>query len=513
MKKKIKYLLFIVLCNLFITKVYAASASIKASASSSKVQVGDTVTIKVNVSSGTNLGSWGFNVGYNSKVFSLVSSTLENNLTSLGVVSNASTKNKEYTLKFKAKESGSGTFSINNAEIWSLDEEQLSPSISNATVTVVSNSSSSNASSNSNKSSNNTSNKDDDKKKSANNYLSSLEVDGYKLSPSFNKNTTKYNISVPNDVNEVKISGKADDKEAAVSGLGKHDVKEGKNRIDITVTAENGNKKTYTINVTVKDKEPVVVKIGDDEYTVMRSSDGLKIPNSYDEITITINDTEVPAYKSSLTNYTLVGLTDKNGKSALYIYNDNRYELYNEYKFNGVTLYIKQPDEDKMIKNTKEDKIKINDEEVVAYILEGNSYPLIYGMNIETGEENWYTYDESEKTLQKFVIGNKNSADYDKGSKKGSNLLSFNNVGDKYKLLSYILGGISSILIIFLFIGSLKISKLNRKEIVKESDKSFFDKIDESNDNNSADNKEVVKEDNKVEIKDEIKEDKKETEN
>ena len=146
MKKKIKYLLFIVLCNLFITKVYAASASIKASASSSKVQVGDTVTIKVNVSSGTNLGSWGFNVGYNSKVFSLVSSTLENNLTSLGVVSNASTKNKEYTLKFKAKESGSGTFSINNAEIWSLDEEQLSPSISNATVTVVSNSSSSNTS-------------------------------------------------------------------------------------------------------------------------------------------------------------------------------------------------------------------------------------------------------------------------------------------------------------------------------------------------------------------------------
>lgn len=494
MRRKIKYLLLIILCNLFITKVYAASASIKASASSSKVQIGDTVTVKVNVSSGSNLGTWEFNVGYDSKVFSFVSSTLENDLTSLGVVNNANTKNKEYTLKFKAKAAGTGKFTINNAEVWLLDEEHINPSISNATVTVESNSNSS--SNNSNKSSNNTSNKTEDKKKSANNYLSKLEVDGYKISPSFNKNTTKYNISVPNDVSKVKISAKAEDSDASISGTGEHEVKEGTNKIEVIVTAENGNKKTYTINVTVKDKDPIVVKINDEEYIVMRSSDGLKIPNSYDNTTITINDTEIPAYKSSLTGYTLVGLTDKDGKNALYIYSDNKYTLYNEYKFSGVSLYIKKPPEDKMIKGIEEKSIKIDDEDILAYAIEGNSYPLLYGMNIETGEENWYTYDSSENTLQKFIVGNTNSAESDTNKKSNSKLLSFNMAGDKYKLLAFILGGVSTILIVFLFIGSVKISKLSKNNIDNDSN-DFFKEVDKIN--SLKEDEKELKQDEKVE--------------
>ena len=452
MKKKIKYLLFIVVCNLFVINVYAASASIKVSSSSSRVQVGDTITVKVTLSSGSALGAWQFSVGYDSSVLKFSSSNMENGLTSAGVVSSTNVKNKEYTLKFKAKAAGTGKISVSNATVFALDDSQLSTSISNATVTVVSAASSNSNKSNSNSSSNSNSNT----KKSANNYLSSLKVDGYSISPKFNKSTTKYNVSVPNDVRKVKISGTADDKGASVSGLGEKSLKEGKNEFDIVVTAENGNKKTYILTVTVQDKDPVVVKVNDEEYTVMHNSEGLKIPDSYSKTTVTINNTELPAYKSGLTGYTLVGLTDKNGKSNLYIYADNTYTLYNEYKFSGISLFIKEPSV--MLKDLKEIELTIDDEVVKAYKLDDNTYPIIYGMNIETGEENWYTYDDSEKTLQKFVSGNK------KGTKTSAIAQDITST-DKYKALSLMMCGVSGILTMFLILSAIKISKQKRPEI------------------------------------------------
>ena len=449
MKKKIKYLLFIVVCNIFCLNVYAASsASLKVSPSSSKVQVGDTITVTVSVSSKQALGAWQFNVGYNSSVLTYVSSNMENGLTSLGYVSNTSTKTKTYTLKFKAKAAGTGNITINNATVYALDDSLCTNSISNTSITVVSPKSSN---SNTNNKSNSNSNKNTkETKKSTNNYLSNLSVDGYKISPKFNKSTTKYNISVPNNIRKVKITATKEDKNASVSGAGEKNLKEGKNKFEIVVTAENGNKKTYTLNVTVQDKDPVVVTVDGQEYTVMQSSEGLTVPESYSQTTVTINDTVLPAYKSGLTGFTLVGLTDKNGKSNLFVYADNKYTLYNEFKFNGLSIYIKEPSV--MVKGAKKTKITLDDEEITAYTIEGNSYPLIYGMNVESGEENWYTYDSSEKTLQKFIIGNKNSA---KGVSIAQNITS----NDKYKALSYMMCGISGILTLFLILSAVKISK------------------------------------------------------
>ena len=166
--KKIKYLLFIILCNIFMMNVYAASATIKAVPSASKVQVGQTFTVTVSVSSSKALGSWQFNVGYDSNVFQYVSSNMESGLSSVGFVSNSGTKNKTYKLTFKAKKEGTGSISVNNAEVYSFDEETLSTSRASTTITVENPAPKSNT--NSNKTSN--SNKNDDR--SADNYLSSL---------------------------------------------------------------------------------------------------------------------------------------------------------------------------------------------------------------------------------------------------------------------------------------------------------------------------------------------------
>ena len=460
MIKKLKYLLFIIICNLFIVNVYAASSTITAESSSSKVQVGDTVTVTVTVSSSSILGAWQFNVGYDSSIFTYVSSTMENGLSSAGVVSNTSTKNKSYTLKFKAIKAGTGKITINNAEVYALDDSFLTPSVSSASITVISSNSNSNSNKTSNSNSNSNSNKSDDK--SANNSLSSLSIDNYDISPKFSKNTTKYSVSVPNDVKKVKINAKADDSKASVSGTGEKSLKEGTNKFEIVVKAENGNKKTYVVNVIVKEQNPLTVKIDGKEYTVVQKKDDLDAPNNYKDTTVTIEERKIPAFVNDTTKFTLVGLTDKDGNTGLYIYSDDKYTLYNEYKFSGITLYLKEPSDNEKVDKAKEIKIKINDEEINAYAIDSNTYPLLYGMNIGTGEYNWYTYDESENTIQKFVVGNKNGAD-------GVNVISNEGikekVSDKFKNISFILVGITGIVTLFLLIAGIKISKQNKTEI------------------------------------------------
>lgn len=452
MKRKIKYLLFIIFCNIFIVNVYATS--INASASKSQIQEGQTVKVNITVSSEETLGSWGFSVGYDSSVLQYVSSDLESGLTSVGV-GNGSMKNKTYTLTFKGKKSGTGSVSISSPWVYSWAEKTMKVSTKGASIKVTSASSSSS----SNTKSNTTSNKS--KNESANNNLSSLSIEKYDLNPKFDKNTTNYDVSVPNEVREIKVNAKAEDSKASVSGTGNIKLNEGKNKVSVVVKAENGNRKTYTINVNVKDKNPIIINVDGEDYTVVQKKEELNSPNNYKETTTTINGMEVPALTSDITNFTLVGLTDKNGKTNLYIYSDDNYKLYNEYKFAGISLYLKEPSKDKMIDKLEEIEITVDDNKIKAYKLEDNIYPLLYGINLDSGEENWYTYEESENTLQKFEVGGKN------GSGDVKLATSVASGTDKFKNLSIILGGISGILFIFLIIAGIRLS-MRKKDVVED---------------------------------------------
>ena len=93
---------------------------------------------------------------------------------------------------------------------------------------------------------------------SSNNYLESLEVEGYELD--FDKNTNEYKITVKNDVNSLDISAIAEDYRARVEITGNNDFKEGENVVTITVTAENGNTREYKLVVEKEEKKAVVVE-------------------------------------------------------------------------------------------------------------------------------------------------------------------------------------------------------------------------------------------------------------
>ena len=86
--------------------------------------------------------------------------------------------------------------------------------------------------------------------KSGNYYLKSLNIDGYNLNPEFNRQNSNYTIyTKDNSINTFYVTAEPDNENAKVEGLGKVTISEEQRLINVTVTAENGNVKVYTINV------------------------------------------------------------------------------------------------------------------------------------------------------------------------------------------------------------------------------------------------------------------------
>lgn len=98
--------------------------------------------------------------------------------------------------------------------------------------------------------------------KSSNNNLSNIVISGHEIE--FDKDTLEYNIEVDSDVNELDISALVEDYRAWAKIEGNEDFKTGKNVVTVKVYAEDGSTKTYTINVTKKEKVNVPVKVDTD---------------------------------------------------------------------------------------------------------------------------------------------------------------------------------------------------------------------------------------------------------
>ena len=188
---------------------------------------------------------------------------------------------------------------------------------------------------------------------------------------------------------------------------------------------------------------------------------------------ITIGEEQVDGYFSETTNYSLVALTDADGETRLFKYNDGEYTLYKEYTFNGITLeYIDK----KLDGEVKKSSFTYNDEVIPAYQnvkldilkntyamedndIKGNQFYLFYGINLETQKEELYQYDAKEKTVQRF----------------NTELLNlYKERSDKYYLyllISILLLGFNIILFSIISISSNKKKKKKEKEKAKENKK------------------------------------------
>lgn len=86
-----------------------------------------------------------------------------------------------------------------------------------------------------------------EKLESSDNTLKSLTLNEGELEPVFSNDVTNYELTL--DKEEVTISAVANDSNAKVTGIGTKSLEYGKNEFTIVVTAENGNSKSYLINI------------------------------------------------------------------------------------------------------------------------------------------------------------------------------------------------------------------------------------------------------------------------
>ena len=397
MKKAVKYLSLII-CTFIISINYVKAASYDVTVTSKTVTVGNSVTLTIK---GNDLAGRFDLSSSNSSVASLSKNSLfiDNNSTSITIT---------------AKSVGTATITIIPTDVTAYDNNTIT---GNKTITItVKDKPTSNPSTGGNNSGT-TTNTTPTKKKSTNNYLSSLTIEGYTLDKEFKKEETEYSIMVENDVNKIKINAQLDDSSAKVTGIGEVEVKEGINKLEIKVTAENGSTRIYTLNVTVKELNPIEVTINKKKYTIIRKEGELEPPENYEKSSIKIGEEEVLCYINKNTKNIIIGLTDEKGVSKFYSYNKEtkEYTLYNGYNIGGMKINILEMPEELIPKGYIKVSFNYNNNKLDGYQyikknqtyaaddkIKGSDFYLIYGINENTGEKALYVYDKLEGTIQRF---------------------------------------------------------------------------------------------------------------
>lgn len=91
---------------------------------------------------------------------------------------------------------------------------------------------------------------------SPNNKLSTLGVDGFTLSPSFDRDTESYDVSVNSSVSSVVLRASAVDSTAQIRGAGTVSLNASVTEVKVDVTAQNGTVRTYTVRITKSEGGP-----------------------------------------------------------------------------------------------------------------------------------------------------------------------------------------------------------------------------------------------------------------
>lgn len=423
--KKIKYLVSLLIIPLLLIPmvVNASDAKIKISSSESKLKVGNIIPVNVTITSNTSIGYYEYTLDYNSKALKLMNS----NSYVVDSPNDNSTKKVSKDFKFKVLKDSNTKVSVRSYSITSFKgSKNISTSVEPLSLSGSSNSSS-----------------------SSEVYLKSLSIDGAKLDPEFNKNTTEYKLILDNDISKITINAKANESDYDIDGTGEFEIAS-KDKFEVTVSDEDGNSKTYTLKMDKTKAKEIKVKVDGKDYLLISDANSYKdIPNGFSSKKIKINDEEINALYNEKTEQTLVVLKDEDGNLGLFLYDEkeNTYSKYEVITFEKVSFI--PITYNKVKTGYKKDVVKINDVDVNCIKLNANGdYALIYGMNAENGDKGWYSYDIVNNTIQKY---NKEIDDYYKEKENNT------------RKLIYILAGTSIFFGILVIILAIKFSNKKRR--------------------------------------------------
>lgn len=420
-RKLLSFFIVFIMCISFGTIDSKAAASVSISLSSGSVSIGGSVSATVTVS-GSDISAYDIYVSYDSSVLQFNSGSGSAQVNGGGgTVRIVGTGAGSVTLSFTAVGNGNCYISTSGSECYDINYNQIDISHAGASVTVATSSNNNNNNNNNNSSNNNNDNNTEDSTteeddRSSNCDLKDLQISPGTLEPAFSPATTSYFVQVDEDVTSMVVSAVAEDENATTSVRGAGLIELGENTVTITVTAENGAVKVYTLSVAAGEVlGDAKTTINGVEYSFVQSSNGLEYPEGYKEITTEYKDWEVLAFESPNKKIILVCLEAENedGEESVqewFIYNKDKesFTPYREYssEFNRYVI-IEAPEGVSIPDGFEKTELDVGGigEKVVVYksndIKDKNIY-LVYAINI-AGDEGFYWYDAKEKTFLRFA--------------------------------------------------------------------------------------------------------------
>lgn len=180
--------------------------------------------------------------------------------------------------------------------------------------------------------------------KSTENNLNSLQVSPGSLSPAFSAGKTSYSMMVEETVTKITVSAVPVDAKATVSLNGvQNNLKPGDNTVKITVKAENGATKVYSILVTraqgptpspTPSPEPLpLMTYRDRELVILNFDDTTTVLEGFTVTTAKYMGVDIPVIKTVLPNQTILLLV------SLLTDEGQRYFIYDEVN-SSVMPYI-----------------------------------------------------------------------------------------------------------------------------------------------------------------------------
>ena len=224
---------------------------------------------------------------------------------------------------------------------------------------------------------------------STNANLKSLTSSDGTITPTFDKDTTEYTLTVPYEVEDANINAVAENNAANIQISGNTGLAVGNNTATILVTAENGNIKTYEIVITrqpssnnylssLEITDNKGTSYGDDPFNKLKMTYNITVDNDIDKITIsaqaedsatTVKGTGTKDLKVGSNSFTIESIS-ANGTPRNYIINVERSKNSNT-KLSSLSIddQVLVPDFDPdvfsyslNINDSNIDKVKINAE-------------------------------------------------------------------------------------------------------------------------------------------------------
>ncbi|WP_352397857.1 cadherin-like beta sandwich domain-containing protein [[Clostridium] aminophilum] len=387
-------------------RITAWASSAVISFSDPDTKVGDTFNVNVKITStdGT-LGSSKMMLKYDSSVIEFQGGSNASGgagaVKLSGNVDSTNAKSVTYQLKFKALSEGSTTIKVDDYEVYDANSKNVDVSkVGKSSIRVK-------------KGSGSTSGKT---------ALKTLKVSSGSLSPAFSPDITSYTVNVGEDVTDFTVNAEAEDSSSKVHITGDTILKDGVNTVECEVSSPDGaSTRKYIITVnkgaaataSSGDKTASAVlssekaTVDSTEYTVAQSFDSKLIPAGFEEGSVEYKSASIMCAKTE--SLCLLYLVDAAGTGNFYIY-DPQTDAFSPFVTINVTeksIVVLTPDDTVAIpKGFSQTTIQLNGNyEVVGWTPDSgessSDYCLVYGMN-SAGEKGLYSYDLSEKTMQRY---------------------------------------------------------------------------------------------------------------